>query len=149
MATAIREQDTLAALRGAVHLAVYKNGKLLFEETDHNLIVTTGREKLARLLGGNYNGRITKVGVGSGSTPASDTDTGLTDAVLIPVQSTEYAGTKVRFNFTLGNADANGLLIRELGLFFADDVMFSRRVRKSIIGKEDDISITGYWEIYF
>ena len=100
-------------------------------------------------MGGNYNSRITKVGVGSGSAPASDTDTGLTDTFLIPIQSTEYAGTKVRFNFTLGNADANGLLIRELGLFFADDVMFSRRVRKSIIGKEDDISIAGYWEIYF
>ena len=149
METGICVQDKLDALRGAVHLAVYKNGKLLFEETDHNLIVTTGREKLARLLGGDYTGRITTVGVGSGNTPASDTDTGLTDAVLIPVQSTEYAGTKVRFNFTLGNADANGLNIRELGLFFADGVMFSRRVRKSVIGKEDDISITGYWEIYF
>lgn len=147
--TTIKEQDTLAPLRGAVHLAVYKNGKLLFEETDHNLIVTSGREKLARLLGGDYAGRITKVGVGSGSAAAIDTDTGLTDAVLVPVQSTEYAGTKVQFNFTLGNADANGLLIRELGLFFGDGVMFSRRVRKSVIGKEDDISITGYWEIYF
>nr|DAX35155.1 MAG TPA: tail-collar fiber protein [Bacteriophage sp.] len=149
MATAIREQDTLAALRGAVHLAVYKNGKLLFEETDHNLIVTTGREKLARLIGGDYTGCITKVGVGTGSAPASDTDTGLTDAVLVPVQSTSYAGTKARFDFIIGNGDANGLLIRELGLFFGDGVMFSRRVRKSIIGKEDDISITGYWEIYF
>ena len=147
--TAIREQDTLETLRGAVHLAVYKNGKLLFEETDHNLVVITGREKLACLLGGDYNNHITKVGVGSGSAPASDTDIGLTDAVLIPVQSVEYEGTRARFNFTLGNADANGLLIRELGLFFADDVMFSRRVRKSVIGKEDDISITGYWEIYF
>lgn len=149
MNTGVKEQDVLGALSGAVHLAVYKNGKLLFKETDHNLIVTTGREKLAQLLGGDYTGRITKVGVGTGSTPASDTDTGLTDAVLIPVQSTEYAGTKARFNFTLGNADANGLLIRELGLFFADGTMFSRRVRKSIIGKESDISITGYWEIYF
>lgn len=149
MATAIREQDALDALRGAVHLAVYQNGKLLFEETDHNLIVTTGREKLARLIGGGYGGRITHVGVGSGSAAAIDTDTGLTDAVLVPVQSTSYAGTKARFDFVIGNGDANGLLIRELGLFFGDGVMFSRRVRKSVIGKEDDISITGYWEIYF
>lgn len=149
MATAIKEQDALGALRGVVHLEIYKNGKLISEETDHNLIVTTGREKLARLLGGNYNGRITNVGVGSGSAAAIDTDTGLTDMVLVPVQSTSYAGTKARFDFIIGNGDANGLNIRELGLFFADGTMFSRRVRKSVIGKESDISITGYWEIYF
>ena len=149
MNTAVKEQDTLGALRGAVHLAIYKNGRLISEETDRNLIVTTGREKLARLIGGGYNGRITNVGVGTGSAPTSDTDTNLTDAVLLPVQSVEYAGAKVRFNFIIGNGDANGLNIRELGLFFADGTMFSRRVRKSIIGKESDISITGYWEIYF
>ena len=44
---------------------------------------------------------------------------------------------------------ANGMAIREFGLFFADNTLFSRRVRKSTIGKEDDIQITGYWEIYF
>lgn len=149
MNTGTKEQDTFGGAYGAVHLAVYKNGKLLFKESDHNLIVTTGREKLARLIGGGYNGRITHVGIGSGSAAAIDTDTGLTDAVLVPVQSTSYAGTKARFDFVIGNGDANGLLIRELGLFFGDGVMFSRRVRKSVIGKEDDISITGYWEIYF
>lgn len=149
MNTGIKEQDTFGGAHGVVHLAVYRNGKLEFEETDHNLIVTTGREKLARLIGGGYGGRITHVGVGSGSAAAIDTDTGLTDAVLVPVQSTSYAGTKARFDFVIGNGDANGLLIRELGLFFGDGVMFSRRVRKSVIGKEDDISITGYWEIYF
>ena len=149
MNTGTKDQDTFGGAYGAVHLAVYKNGKLLFKESDHNLIVTTGREKLARLIGGGYNGRITHVGIGSGSAAAIDTDTGLTDAVLVPVQSTSYAGTKARFDFVIGNGDANGLLIRELGLFFGDGVMFSRRVRKSVIGKEDDISITGYWEIYF
>ena len=149
MNTEIKEQDTFSGARGTIYLAVYRNGKLVFEETDHNLIVTTGREKLARLLGGGYNSRITHVGFGSGSAAAIDTDTGLTNAVRIPVQSTSYAGTKVRFDFTVGNGDANGLLIRELGLFFGDGTMFSRRVRKSIIGKEDDLSIVGYWEINF
>lgn len=149
MNTTMKEQDTLAVMRGIVHLAIYRNGTLESEETDHNLIVTAGREKLARLVGGDYNGRIAKVGVGTGSSVASDSDTGLTNAVLLPVQSVEYASTKVRFNFTIGNGDANGIAIRELGLFFGDGAMFSRRVRKSIIGKEDDISITGYWEIYF
>ena len=149
MNTAVKEQDTLGALRGVVHLEIYKNGKLISKETDHNLIVTAGREKLARLIGGGYNGRITHVGVGSGSAAAIDTDTGLTDTVLIPVQSVDYASTKVRFDFAIGNGDANGLLLREFGLFFADGAMFSRRVRKSVIGKENDISISGYWEIYF
>ena len=64
------------------------------------------------------------------------------------MSSVEYANNKVKFNFTIGTNVANGMAIREFGLFFADGTIFSRRVRASAIGKESDIEITGYWEIY-
>ena len=144
----IKMADAANTLRGSVHLEVYKNGVLVDQDTDHNLIVSAGRTKLARLLGGEYTGHITKIGVGTGSAAAVDADTGLTSPVMIPISSTEYDAAKVKFNFEIGTGTANGVLIKEFGLFFADGTIFSRRVRKSIIGKEDDIKITGYWEIY-
>lgn len=141
--------DTMQEMRGAVHLEVYKAGKLILADDDHNLIVAAGRAKLARMLGGEYTGHITQVGVGTGSAAAASGDTGLTNTVKVNVSSVEYANNKVKFNFVIGTNVANGLAIREFGLFFGDGTLFSRRVRKSTIGKEDDIQITGYWEIYF
>lgn len=144
----MQEKEQLNSMRGSVELKIYRNGVLEEIEREHNLIVTAGRSKLAKLLGGGYAGGINRVGVGTGSTPAADTDTGLTSPVYIPIKSVEYSTAKVRFNFVIGTSDANGVNIRELGLFFADNTMFSRRVRKSVIGKEADLQITGYWEIY-
>lgn len=137
------------AVRGHVHLEIRKNGQLIDMEDDHNVVVTGGRSKLAGLLGGRDAGKyITQVGVGTNAAAATESDTNLTDRVLIPVSSADYEGAKVRFNFTIGSGQANGLTIRELGLFFSDNTMFSRRVRRSAIGKEDDIEINGYWDIY-
>jgi hypothetical protein len=144
----IQMEDHAHELRGAVHLDIYKAGKLVESDTDHNLIVTVGRTQLAKLLGGGYTGHITQVGVGTGSAAAADGDTGLTGAVLIDIGGVEYDTAKVRFNFEIGTNQANGVSIREFGLFFADGTLFSHRVRKSVIGKENDIKISGYWDIY-
>lgn len=140
--------DTINGMQGVIHLEIRKNGKLIETEDDHNLIVITGRGALAKLLGGGRTGGITKIGVGTGSAATADGDTNLTNRVLIPVQSAEYTETSVKFNFVITTAQANGTAICEFGLFFADNVMFSRRVRKSVITKEDDITVSGYWKIY-
>ena len=135
-------------MRGNVRLEIRKAGKLIEVDEEHNLIVTAGRTKLAKMLGGDYTGHITHIGVGTGSTTAADGDIGLTNTVKLAVSSVEYSSAKVTFNFEIGTSDANGLSIREFGLFFADGTIFSRRTRKSVIGKENDIQISGYWEIY-
>lgn len=140
--------DKAQKMRGAIHLEVRRKGNLIRTDDDHNLIVAAGRAKLARLLGGGSSAHISKIGVGTGTVTEADSDTALTDAVFVPLTSTEYDGSKAKFNFTIGTGDANGLAITELGLFFDDDTIFSRRVRKSVISKEDDIEISGYWEIY-
>ena len=143
----IQMKDQAHEMHGTVHLEIYKKGKLVNEETEHNLIVKVGRTQLAKLLGGGYTGHITQVGVGTGASAAADTDTTLTNAVLVPIKSASYSEAKVRFNFEIGTSQANGVQIREFGLFFADKTMFAHRVRKSVIGKEDDIKITGSWDI--
>ena len=137
------------AVRGYVHLEVRKNGKLIDVDDDHNVVVNGGRAMLAGILGGRDAGKyITQVGVGTSATAATESDTDLVGKVLIAISGATYDGAKVRFNFTIGSGQANGLTIRELGLFFSNGTMFSRRVRKSAIGKEDDIEIAGYWDIY-
>lgn len=141
-------KDQMHEMRGNVHLCIKKNGKVIHEEDDHNLIVTAGRAKLARLMGGGYNGHISQVGIGEGTAAASESDTGLTNGVRVDIESVTYSGTSVKFNFCIGTGQGNGLNVREFGLFFADGTIFSRRVRASAIGKESDIEITGYWEIY-
>ena len=141
-------KERMEGMRGNVHLCIKKNGKVIHEEDDHNLIVTGGRAKLARLMGGGYDGHIAKVGVGEGGNAVSESDTGLTNGVLVDIESVDYEGTSVKFNFCVGTGQANGLNVREFGLFFADGTMFSHRVRQSVIGKESDIEITGFWEIY-
>lgn len=144
----IRVEERMEGMRGNVHLCIKRNGEVIHEEDDHNLIVTAGRAKLARLMGGGYSGCIARVGVGEGGSAVSASDTTLTNEVLVDIESVSYEGTSVRFNFCIGTGQANGLSIREFGLFFADGTMFSHRVRQSVIGKESDIEITGYWEIY-
>lgn len=142
--------DTLTNYSGRLNLKIYKNGKLIDEDKGHNLIVTTGKEMLAGLLGGSKTGKyITSIGVGTSATDPNTADTSITNAYMVPVSSVEYTGTTVKFNFAIGNSDANGMAIREYGLFFSDGSIMSRRVRQSVIGKEADISITGYWEITF
>lgn len=141
-------KDKSNELRGNVHLEIKKNGHLIKVEDDHNLIVTAGRAKLARLLGGGYNGRISKIGIGEGTNATTESDTNLTNAVLVDITSVDYEGTSVKFNFSIGTSVGNGLNVTEFGLFFADNTMFSRRIRQRIIDKESDIEIAGYWEIY-
>lgn len=142
--------DTPISCKGVLHLDIYRNGKLVDSDEGNNLVIDMGRSILAGMLGGQDAGRfITHIGVGTGSTPPDNGNTGLTSQYLIKTDSTTYDGKNVRFNFTIGNGDANGLSIREYGLFFNDGRLFSRRVRTSTIGKESDIEIKGYWEIRF
>ena len=139
----------LRPVRGHVHLEVKRAGNLIDVDDDHNVVVLGGRARLAGLLGGRDTGKyIANVGVGTSDSAATESDTNLTGRVLIPVSGAEYDGAKVRFNFMIGSSQANGVTIRELGLFFSDNTLFSRRVRRSAIGKEDDIEISGYWDIY-
>ena len=146
MKIAFQDEQTV---RGHVHLEVRKSGELIDVDDDHNVVVSGGRAMLAGVLGGRDAGKyITQVGVGTSAAAATESDTDLASKALIAISSATYDGAKVRFNFTIGSGQANGLTIRELGLFFSNGTMFSRRVRKSAIGKEDDIEIAGYWDIY-
>lgn len=134
---------------GELHLRVLENGKLIHRIDDHNLVVDAGRVRLAELAAGKSSIHITHIGVGSGSVAEEVADTELENQQLFPLTDTNVSGRDVRFDFIIDTGDANGLAIHEFGLFCSDGVMFSHRVRKGVIEKQDDIQIQGYWILHF
>lgn len=142
-------RDIAGNFKGNLGLRVKKNGVLIEEWADHNMIVNLGRNRMAELLNGSSVAYVTHIGVGSGSVAEDIDDTTLSGLVLIPVKATNISAKTAHFDFFIDTGTANGLAIREFGLFCGDGVMFSRRVRTGTIEKANDIEIEGYWEIHF
>lgn len=143
-------KDTLK-MKGIVNLWCYSaTGELLWHDTINNLIVNTGKGKMAHLLAGVTTGNfINQIGAGTSSTGTLVTDTALTGAAVIAIGSATYpTATSVKFAFTFGTGDANGITIVEFGLITGDGTLFSRVTRPAIV-KTSAISIVGTWEIDF
>lgn len=139
-----------AILRGDFEIRIYKDGRLIEEYSDHNMIMAAARDALARLVGGSGNGKvITKIGVGTNGTDPSPADTKLTGGYAKNITGCSYPATgEARFAFTIAAGEANGMAIREFGLLCSDNTLFARKSR-GVIEKADDIEITGTWTIKF
>ena len=135
--------------RGEFHVEVRRRGKVIDEFGDHNLVVNSGRVRLAELAAGKSDRYITQIGIGSGSSAEQEDDTALEEQQLYPLSASSVDGRDARFDFIIGENDANGLAIREFGLFCSDDTMFTHRVRRGVIEKESDIELHGYWILHF
>lgn len=155
-------------LRGAMHLLVLdRQGRIQWRYESHNLIVTVGRDKLAKLLGGQHAAALTQIAVGTNGTPAASSDTAITNAFKKALDAKRYSGYsgtwygqnvtvtsgQVRCEWFLNNSEANGLAIREFGLLFADDTLFARYLRPpngatpDEILKQADMTLAGSWTI--
>ena len=151
----LKFDEALRDIKGDFAIKVFKAGKLIDEFADHNLIVNSGRVRLAELASGKSNKFITQIGVGTGRAEEAEDDESLENQVLFDLTSSSTDGRDAIFNFVIKPEDANGLRITEFALFCADDVMFSHRVRRSSSGevraieKENDIQIEGCWVIHF
>ena len=135
--------------RGEFHVSVRRRGKVIDEFGDHNLVVNSGRVRLAELAAGKSDRYITQIGIGSGSSAEQEDDTALEEQQLYPLSASSVDGRDARFDFIIGENDANGLAIREFGLFCSDGTMFTHRVRRGVIEKESDIELHGYWILHF
>ncbi|WP_029542864.1 hypothetical protein [Selenomonas sp. AB3002] len=139
--------DTMQEMRGAVHLEVYKAGNLSLQT-----MTTTSLWRRPCQAGPHAGGGTRDTSPRWAWVPAQRRQ-------LQEIRPYQYGESQCVFcgicqqqskiQLCDRHQRANGLAIREFGLFFGDGTLFSRRVRKSTIGKEDDIQITGYWEIYF
>lgn len=148
--------EDVQSCKGEFYIEVRKRGKVIDEFADHNLVVDAGRCRLADLAAGKSTVAITQIGLGSGSELEDETDTELTEQQLFPLSNITVDGRDAKFEFIIAESEANGLSIREFGLFCADNTMFSHRVRRDessgkigVIDKMSDIEIRGYWIIHF
>ena len=146
-------EDTLYNVTGEIHFEVCRKNEVIAKYSDKNLVVDIGRKRLAALAAGkvgNYTeSYISHIGLGSGNVTETINDTQPKNQQLFPLTSVEVNGRDVQCNFFIADNEAIGLSIHELGLFCADGTMFSHRVRKGIIEKDDDIELKGYWILYF
>ena len=156
----MRFEDSTKNVTGEIHLEVYQKNKLVKKIDEHNLVVDAGRRRLAELAAGKVGSYsesyITHIGLGSGSEIEKVGDTELENQQLFPLTSVELNGRDVKCNFFIADNEANGLSIRELGLFCSDGTMFSHRVRRDestgevgVIEKFSDIELKGFWILHF
>jgi len=143
------QTDTIA-MRGTLRLKVIKNGVVIEEYEDSNMIMNVAKDAMAHLIGGAGSGKtITKIGFGTNGNGPSPADTGLTSSYSKNVASVSYPATgQVQFNWLLATTEANGMSIKEFGLICGDTTLFARKTRGAI-EKQDDISLDGSWTIIF
>lgn len=105
---------------------------------------------LQRLQTGDLDARITQVGFGTSGAAESEDDTALTGALVKPIAAVETDPERprtLRFRWLLAPNEANGLMIREIGLLTADDILVARKVRASAIEKTPDMELGDWFEI--
>jgi len=140
--------DKMGHITGILRLQAYsKQNELLWETSSHNLIVASGYWSVAKALAGVPNMSIAKIAIGTNGNPAQESDSQITNAVLIDIQGIEYPKkVTVRFHFEIGYSDATGMNIREFGLLTQDGNLFSRKVRE-VIEKTQNFRIIGIWDV--
>lgn len=143
--------------------AINRDGVVVQEITEHNTIVDTHKTILAHAIADQSATPeafcITKLGVGYSNENGADSTVAALTAQSSPVVPVTYVnldeatvlpdGTSIKFEWTLGYDDANGLSIGEFGLFSNEGVLFSRKIRTSKINKENDLQLVGEWTIIF
>lgn len=138
-------------LKGIFKMIVRRNGKVIEEYEDHNLILNGARNQAARLFAGDTTDRsIARIAFGTNGTAPAATDTEITDAFTKDVSGFSYPDVgQIQTDWELGTSENNGMAIMEFGLVSADGTLLCRKVRENPIYKESDISIEGHWNWIF
>ena|SRR6478752_7082143 len=144
--------ESLPPLKGEFVLDIIdaKSGEVIEHYEDKNLVVNGGRQIVMQLLGSaNTNKKLSKLAVGTNGTAPAGGNTAITGAYTKNLGAVSYPTiSSVRFDWTLGAGEANGIAIREFGILSTDSTLFARKVRE-VINKNSDIILNGNWTISF
>jgi len=144
--------DTIPPLKGEVVFDIIdaKTGEVIEHYEDKNLVVNNGRQIVTQLLGQALaSKKLSQISFGTNGTQPVGTNTAITGAFTKNLGAVTYPTvSSVRFAWSLGSAEGNGLAIRELGIRSVDGTLFARKVRE-VINKNADIILNGYWQISF
>lgn len=144
-------KEALPPLKGKVEIFVMDlKGNILEHYVDANLVVNSGRAAVMNLLGsGSSAKQLTKLAVGTNGTAPNGSDTAITGAYTKALGAVSYPTvSSVRFDWSLGAGEANGMSIAEFGLLCTDNTLFARKTRE-VINKNSDIILNGNWVISF
>jgi hypothetical protein len=139
-------------MKGTLCYKIFKNGVLIEESEEHNLIVNNARLLMAHFIAGDSEDHITKIAFGTNGTAPALADSVITAPFVKEIDGHSFPETgQVQFDWSLETTEANGKAILEFGLVTEGGTLFSRRVRESgtPINKAEDISIEGQWIIIF
>lgn len=136
--------------RGDLTVRASRRGKQVLRWGGDNLVVASSRDALARLVAGLGAAKTIKyIGFGTSAKSASPDDVGITDPYYVELGAAIFPATgHVQFPWVLREEQANGMVIREFGLFTADKTLFARKVRAEPIAKTD-LELEGEWDIFF
>lgn len=141
-------------LRGIFRMQCVEKGtgKVLFEMEDNNLVVTTGKTNMVKLLGGDAAGELVDtIGVGTSNTAAAVGDTALTGSFTKALNtggtSNVYGANSVTFGYEIETSEANGMTIWEFGLLNTSGILIARKVLSASIAKTVSFAITGTWTL--
>jgi hypothetical protein len=88
--------------------------------------------------------KIGKVGFGVGDAAETPDDTGLTDPYIKPVAASRInSDNSLTFDYDLLSGEANGKVLKELGLYCNDGVTMVYRERRDTVIKDIDTDIAG------
>lgn len=135
-------------LSGHLRIIARRNGAVVLDVMEPNLVLDGSAEIVCRALGGATT--INYIGIGNGSAPPNVSQTGLSgDGFNAEITAVSYpeAG-QVRFVAHVAEEDANDLGgITEFVLFSGDLAAYSRRVRSPAVPKTNEIELDIEWTL--
>lgn len=141
-------KDTIN-VNGMFSLRVFKDGELIENYEDKNLVVAVGRSQVAAMIGGpTTNKYVSGLSLGTNGTAPASSDTAITASYDIAVTPSYPAPGQVQFDWVLGISENNGMVIAEYGLICEDGTLFARKTRATIT-KDSSIRLEGSWKITF
>ena len=135
-------------VKGFVTAQLFENDKLIHTIGQHNLVVDTGKNLLARRVGYAGEPIINQVSIGSGtSTPlASDTKMGSETATNGVLFTEIEENNIIVFIATFSEGVGTGI-IREVGLFAENDTMVSRSLFSKAFNKGPSQFLNVSWKL--
>lgn len=104
-------------LKGRVEICLIRDGKIIEKEIKSNLIVATGRRRVANLIGGTNTTYFNYIAIGTGTNEPSDSDTALQNEVKRLQATVSNNDNEQKFEATFEFGSAESYAITELGLF--------------------------------
>jgi hypothetical protein len=134
---------------GEVSIKVFRDSLLIESIEEKNLVVTLGKTNIAKLLGGDAQGKaIDKISIGTSGITATADDNTITGAFTKAISSITYPDAQsVMFHFDIDNVEGNGIIIREFGLLNSNNILCARKVRDTEIIKTNAVRLVGTWKI--